>query len=213
MLRKTMARVAAARIDGKTDRQSARDQDERRIAVERTAVTEMAPQNLHHTTLSRPSKPRRFDSANSSDRSHRDRYRGRQSAFIPGKTLFDANQRSIRRHRVGLRFHCRPIEQCRFGTAAPSIGTREIILHAADYDLRMLRRGLNFTASKIFDTVDCRAIAWHPRFSLGALVKCYSRWSFTNIRRRQTGRCDHCRRGCCNTRWTTCIICCHLPQN
>ncbi|HEX3421551.1 MAG TPA: hypothetical protein VHT01_09990, partial [Candidatus Udaeobacter sp.] len=30
---------------------------------------------------------------------------------------------------------------------------REIVLHAADYDLRMLRRGLNFTASRVFDTV------------------------------------------------------------
>ena len=26
------------------------------------------------------------------------RYRGRQPAFIPGKTLFDSNQRSVRRH-------------------------------------------------------------------------------------------------------------------
>src|SRR5262245_11935279 len=30
---------------------------------------------------------------------------------------------------------------------------REIVLHAADYDLRMLRRGLNFRATRIFDTV------------------------------------------------------------
>src|SRR4030095_7708776 len=34
-----------------------------------------------------------------------------------------------------------------------ALGPREIVLHAADYDLRMLRRGLNFTASRIFDTV------------------------------------------------------------
>src|SRR2546428_324902 len=30
---------------------------------------------------------------------------------------------------------------------------REIVLHGADYDLRMMRRGLNFTAQRIFDTM------------------------------------------------------------
>src|SRR6476661_1096972 len=48
---------------------------------------------------------------------------------------------------------------------------REIILHAADYDLRMLRRGLNFTASMIFDTVVGARLLGIREFSLGALVK------------------------------------------
>src|SRR6476659_3695153 len=48
---------------------------------------------------------------------------------------------------------------------------REIILHAADYDLRMLRRGLSFTASKIFDTVIAARLLGIREFSLGALVK------------------------------------------
>jgi len=48
---------------------------------------------------------------------------------------------------------------------------REIILHAADYDLRMLRRGLNFTASKIFDTVVAARLLGIREFSLGTLVK------------------------------------------
>ena len=48
---------------------------------------------------------------------------------------------------------------------------REIILHAADYDLRMLRRGLNFTASTIFDTVIAARLLGIREFSLGALVK------------------------------------------
>src|SRR6478752_7214405 len=48
---------------------------------------------------------------------------------------------------------------------------REIILHAADYDLRMLRRGLNFTASRIFDTVIASRLLGIREFSLGALVK------------------------------------------
>ena len=48
---------------------------------------------------------------------------------------------------------------------------REIVLHAADYDLRMLRRGLNFTASRIFDTVLAARLLGIREFSLGALVK------------------------------------------
>ncbi len=48
---------------------------------------------------------------------------------------------------------------------------REIVLHAADYDLRMLRRGLNFTASRIFDTVIAARLLGIREFSLGALVK------------------------------------------
>ena len=48
---------------------------------------------------------------------------------------------------------------------------REIILHAADYDLRMLRRGLNFTAGRIFDTVVAARLLGIREFSLGALVK------------------------------------------
>ena len=52
-----------------------------------------------------------------------------------------------------------------------ALGPREIVLHAADYDLRMLRRGLNFTASRIFDTVIAVRLLGIREFSLGALVK------------------------------------------
>jgi len=52
-----------------------------------------------------------------------------------------------------------------------ALESREIVLHAADYDLRMLRRGLNFTASRIFDTVIASRLLGIREFSLGALVK------------------------------------------
>jgi ribonuclease D len=48
---------------------------------------------------------------------------------------------------------------------------REIVLHGADYDLRMLRRGLNFAAGRIFDTVIAARLLGFREFSLGALVK------------------------------------------
>src|SRR5436190_6941556 len=50
---------------------------------------------------------------------------------------------------------------------------REIVLHGADYDLRMLRRGLNFVAHKIFDTTIAARLLGIREFSLAALVKRY----------------------------------------
>jgi ribonuclease D len=50
---------------------------------------------------------------------------------------------------------------------------REIVLHSADYDLRMLRRGLNLAASKIFDTLIAARLLGIREFSLAALVKRY----------------------------------------
>jgi ribonuclease D len=49
----------------------------------------------------------------------------------------------------------------------------EIVLHGADYDLRMLRRGLNFIAHRIFDTMIAARLLGIREFSLAALVKRY----------------------------------------
>ena len=50
---------------------------------------------------------------------------------------------------------------------------REIVLHGGDYDLRMLRRGLNLTAQRIFDTMIAARLLGVREFSLAALVKRY----------------------------------------
>jgi len=50
---------------------------------------------------------------------------------------------------------------------------KEIVLHGADYDLRMLRRGLNFVAHQIFDTTIAARLLGIREFSLAALVKRY----------------------------------------
>src|SRR6266404_9282429 len=50
---------------------------------------------------------------------------------------------------------------------------REIVLHGGDYDLRMLRRGLNFTAQRMFDTMIAARLLGIREFSLAALVKRY----------------------------------------
>jgi len=54
-----------------------------------------------------------------------------------------------------------------------ALEAREIVLHGADYDLRMLRRGLNLAASKIFDTMIAARLLGIREFSLAALVKRY----------------------------------------
>src|SRR5436853_3538989 len=50
---------------------------------------------------------------------------------------------------------------------------REIVLHGADYDLRMLRRGLNLAAKRIFDTLIAARLLGIREFSLAALVNRY----------------------------------------
>src|SRR5881628_2575559 len=54
-----------------------------------------------------------------------------------------------------------------------ALESREIVLHGSDYDLRMLRRGLNFVAHKIFDTMIAARLLGIREFSLAALVKRY----------------------------------------
>ena len=54
-----------------------------------------------------------------------------------------------------------------------ALEVKEIVLHGADYDLRMLRRGLNLAASKIFDTLIASRLLGIREFSLAALVERY----------------------------------------
>ena len=53
------------------------------------------------------------------------------------------------------------------------LADKEILLHGADYDLRLLRRNLNFAPAKIFDTVVAARLIGLREFSLAALVKRY----------------------------------------
>ena len=50
---------------------------------------------------------------------------------------------------------------------------KEIVLHGADYDLRLLRRSLNFVARRIFDTVIAARLLGIREFSLTALLERY----------------------------------------
>jgi ribonuclease D len=53
------------------------------------------------------------------------------------------------------------------------LAEKEIVIHGADYDLRLLRRNLNFVPRKIFDTVIAARLIGIREFSLAALVQRY----------------------------------------
>jgi ribonuclease D len=50
---------------------------------------------------------------------------------------------------------------------------KEIVLHGSDFDLRLLRRSINFRGRKVFDTVIAARLLGIREFSLAALVKRY----------------------------------------
>jgi ribonuclease D len=56
-------------------------------------------------------------------------------------------------------------------TLCELLSGKEIVLHGADYDLRLLRRNLNFVPKKVFDTAIAARILGIREFSLAALVK------------------------------------------
>jgi ribonuclease D len=51
------------------------------------------------------------------------------------------------------------------------LAQKEIVLHGSDYDLRLLRRSLNFAACGIFDTLIAARLLGIREFSLAALVE------------------------------------------
>jgi ribonuclease D len=66
-----------------------------------------------------------------------------------------------------------PLSDVDLAPLCAALERKEIVLHGADFDLRLLRRGLNFTAQRIFDTVIAARLLGIREFSLAALVKRY----------------------------------------
>ena len=54
---------------------------------------------------------------------------------------------------------------------ADALTNKEIVLQGADFDLRLLRRSMNFIATRIFDTVIAARLLGIREFSLAALVE------------------------------------------
>jgi ribonuclease D len=66
-----------------------------------------------------------------------------------------------------------PLAGIDFASLKAALEQKEIVLHGADYDLRLLRRGLNFAARRIFDTVLGARLLGIREFGLAALVERY----------------------------------------
>jgi ribonuclease D len=51
------------------------------------------------------------------------------------------------------------------------LSQKQLIIQGADYDLRMMKRDYNFTASRIFDTMSAAQLLGYEKFSYAALVE------------------------------------------
>jgi len=165
--------ASPARIDGKAHRQFARDQNERGIALERVAVIGMT--NLIATDARLPEVLKKIDVADrvaldteaDSLHSYREKLCLIQISVPAVAGIVDAGGALLRVED----FIVDPLTHLDLEPLRHALERREIVLHAADYDLRMLRRGLNFTASGIFDTVIAARLLGIREFSLRTLVK------------------------------------------
>lgn len=66
-----------------------------------------------------------------------------------------------------------PLAENELGALADTLARKEIILHGADYDLRLLRRALDFRPTRVFDTVIAARLLGVREFSYAALVEKY----------------------------------------
>lgn len=64
-----------------------------------------------------------------------------------------------------------PLADVDLASLRAALEKKEIVLHGADFDLRLLRRSLDFKARKIFDTVIAARLLGIREFSLAALVE------------------------------------------
>ena len=66
-----------------------------------------------------------------------------------------------------------PLAKVDLAPLAAALTPKEIVLQGADFDLRLLRRSLDFVATRIFDTVIAARLLGIRAFSLAALVERY----------------------------------------
>src|SRR5438045_2985082 len=66
-----------------------------------------------------------------------------------------------------------PLAENDLSALANALSRKEIVLHGADYDLRLLRRALDFQPTRVFDTVIAARLLAVREFSYAALVEKY----------------------------------------
>jgi len=72
-----------------------------------------------------------------------------------------------------------PLAQLDLAPLSAALAEKEIVLQGADFDLRLLRRSINFIATRIYDTVIAARLLGIRAFSLAALVEQYFGVSLT----------------------------------
>jgi ribonuclease D len=66
-----------------------------------------------------------------------------------------------------------PLADVDLAPLSEALAKKEIVLHGADYDLRLLRRNMSFVPQRIFDTAIASRLIGIREFSLAALVQRY----------------------------------------
>src|SRR5438552_4879795 len=147
--------TSSYRGDGKVDRESRSDENKRRVAPERVeviaSVSQLAELLPQIESVDRVAVDTEADSLHC--------YREKLCLL----------QVSL----PGCDYIVDPLADVDLTPLGTALEQKEIVLHGADFDLRLLRRGLNFVAQRIFDTVIGARLLGIREFSLAALVKRY----------------------------------------
>src|SRR6266481_2352404 len=147
--------TSSYRGDGKVDRESRSDENKRRVAPERVeviaSVSQLAELLPQIESVDRVAVDTEADSLHC--------YREKLCLL----------QVSL----PGCDYIVDPLADVDLAPLCTALDRKEIVLHGADFDLRLLRRGLNFAAQRIFDTVIAARLLGIREFSLAALIKRY----------------------------------------
>src|SRR5207253_8607689 len=147
--------TSSDRGDGKVDRESRSDENKRRAAPERVEViasvsqfTELLPQLQSVDRVA-------IDTEADSLHCYREKLCLLQISIPTHDAIVD------------------PLTDIDLAPLRDALADKEIVLHGADYDLRLLRRSLSFAPGRIFDTVIAARMVGIREFSLAALVQRY----------------------------------------
>src|ERR1700737_2921704 len=152
---KSDGRSAADRSDGKVDRQPERDQNQRRAAPERIEVIATSSQLRELLPQLKSVNRVALDTEADSLHCYREKLCLLQISTPARDVIVD------------------PLADVDLAPLRDALANKEIVLHGADYDLRLLRRNLGFVPQRIFDTVLAARLIGIHEFSLAALVQRY----------------------------------------
>src|SRR5438132_4867795 len=159
-------RVAADRSDGEIDRESRGNQDQRGAASERIAVIASAAQLAKLLPKIEAVDRVAIDTEADSLHSYREKLCLLQVSVPASRT--DSS-----RGEPGHDYVVDPLANVDLRPLCAALANKETVLHGADFDLRLLRRSLDFAPKRIFDTVIAARLIGIREFSLVALVERY----------------------------------------